>query len=296
MSARGEGGSRRTAAYGLRLVDAPGTDAPLVASAGRWLLAADPSWPEWEVAYEPVAEGWASLSEHFDEERAVLRAHPDGRLTLDRRAGRSTLMLAQPVSPEGLVHPYLASTAAFVGHWMGRSPFHAGAFSVDGRVWGVLGDQEAGKSTTLMALHRMGVPVVSDDLLVVEGEHVWSGPRCLDLRRSTAEWFDAGRSLGRIGRRERWRVDLPDVEPALPFAGWVVLAWSQDVRIEALDAAGRLGALAANRAVRAPGVVPYRLLDLAARPAVQFGRPRDRAALTGALNRLLDELAGAKVS
>lgn len=288
MSRPTEGPGR--GAYGLRLLDAADADQPLVGSADRWLLEADPSWPAWEIAYERVGEGWADLVEEFDADRAVLRAQPDGRLTLVRAAQRATLALAEPLTAEGLVHPYLATTAAFAGHWLGRSTFHGGSFALEGRVWGLLGDQEAGKSTTLMALHSIGVPVVSDDLVVVEDRRVLGGPRCLDLRRSTAEWFGVGRPLGRIGRRERWRVDLPMLEGPLPIAGWVVLAWSEELAIRQLDAAGRLGALATNRAVQAPGATPPQFLELAGLPTLLFARPSERSVLKSALEQLLDRL------
>ena len=105
-------------------------------------------------------------------------------------------------------------------------------------MWGLIGDREMGKSSTLMGLHVQNIPIVADDVIVVlRGETAYSGPRCLDLRRSAAERFEAGRPLGRVGRRERWRVDLPETSGEWRFAGWVLLGWAPDVVVEELDAA-----------------------------------------------------------
>lgn len=278
-------------AYGLGLRDA-GPDQHLVGGAERWLHRAPAGWPVWEIEFRKVEEGWRELEESFDDEHGRLRAHPGGMLQLDRLAARAVLSLPRALDSEGLVHPYLSSLASFVGHWLGRTTLHAGSFALAGGVWGLLGDQEMGKSSVLMGLHQQGLTVVSDDVMVVHEDHVFSGPRCLDLRRSSSERFGEGRPLGWVGRRERWRVDLPEVAPSLRLRGWVVLAWSDTIDVAPLPAADRLAALAANRAVRAPGVVPrQRFLDLVAAPAVRFSRPRDWSRFEEGVERLVATLS-----
>jgi hypothetical protein len=115
----------------------------------------------------------------------------------------------------------------------------------------------------------------------------------LDLRKGAAERFGAGRPLGRVGRRDRWRVDLPPVPPDLPLAGWVVLGWSDEVVIEPIGATHRLAALATNRAVTARGEVPQGLLDAVALPVVLFSRPRAWERFEHGLEQLLGALGAA---
>ena len=72
-----------------------------------------------------------------------------GRILIDRRRRRVSFVVPHEVRPDELVHPYLAPAAAVIGRWHGRESIHAGAFAVDGGVWGVVGEREAGKSSTL---------------------------------------------------------------------------------------------------------------------------------------------------
>ena len=148
------------------------------------------------------------------------------------------------MSDQALVHPYLAPAAAVIARWLGREPFHAGAFALDGGAWGVLGEREAGKSSLLAWLSLQGRSVVCDDMLVVAGDTVFAGPRSVDLRRETAVRLGAGEELGMIGARERWRVGLPPIEPEVPLAGWVFLEWGDEVSGHAGRAGRAAGAVA----------------------------------------------------
>lgn len=291
----------RTGAYGLAL-SAVGHDADILSRAAAWLLPADPSWPRWELRSAPLSTATPGtgngldgeeepVREHLGPDRAVLRSEPAGRIEIDRVNRRTTFFRPEPMSPEGLVHPYLASTAAIASHWLGRTPFHAGAFVLDGRAWGVLGTREMGKSSLLLGLHMRGVPVVTDDVVVVDGPRVYSGPRCLDLREPAAEHFRTGQPLGKVGRRERWRVDLPEIASDFPLAGWVLLGWSDHVAIEPIEGSRRLAPLASNRALVAPGTAPRALLDMATLPVVLFGRPKGWGSLAMGLELLLRALA-----
>ena len=276
-------------AYGLQLHESCGSRI-LTEQARLRLLPADPVWPRWEVRRcdphddDPEGEEWGP-------DRARLKAHPRGCIEMDRVEQRTTFRLPDTFASEAFVHPYLASTAVVAGHWLGRSTFHAGAFAVEGRAWGVLGDREMGKSSLLMSLHMLGVPIVSDDVVAFHGQRAYSGPRCLDLRRSAAERFGAGEPLGVVGQRERWRVALPAGPGDWEFAGWVLLAWSDSVAMEPLDTRQRLSALAANRGVVAPGATPPGLLDAVGLPMVRFARPRDWSQLEPGVLQLLDTLS-----
>jgi hypothetical protein len=175
---------------------------------------------------------------------------------------------------------------------MGKPSFQAGAFELDGRAWGVLGGREMGKSSLLMCLHRAGVPVLSDDLLVINGGSVCAGPRCLDLRQTAAESFDAGEYLGQVGTRERWRVSLPPVRPEVPLAGWVLLGWADEVSITSLPPATRLAALVDHRGLTVPAAGTGWLLDVVGYPMVLFARPKDWKFSEAAGRQLLEELSG----
>lgn len=292
--------------YGLQLAG-QGDAARALEEAGRWMLPSDPGWPVWHVewtrlestpapGHRPLRERQPPVRDELLADSARLATSPgEGWIELDRLSRRTRFWMPEPVAPAALVHPYLTSTAAIAAHWLGRAPFHAGGFAVDGHAWGVLGGREMGKSSLLMGLHAAGAAIVSDDLMVLVEGHVYSGPRCLDLREGAADRFGAGEPLGRVGRRERWRVDLPPVPGELPLSGWVVLGWSDTVSIEPIGAADRLAALATNRAIIAKGEAPRGLLDAASLPVVVFSRPRDWSRMDEGLRHLLTALASGKL-
>ena len=130
-----------------------------------------------------------------------------------------------------------------MSRWLGREGFHGGGIVVDGGVWAVLGDKTAGKSTTLAWLARAGVGVVSDDVLIVDGETVLAGPRSIDLREEAAERLGTGELIGRVGARDRWRVTLAPIAAELPLRGWITLEWGEAVAVEPIRGAERLRAL-----------------------------------------------------
>ncbi len=280
-------------AYGLQF-SGEGELARALADAGPWLLPADPEWPSWRIAWSPAhGAGASGTGELLDRARARLSASAAGGwIELDREARCTLFAMPEPVAPAALVHPYLTSTAAIAAHWFGRTPLHAGGFVVDGRAWGVLGGREMGKSSLLMGLQAAGMVVVSDDLLVVEAGRVFSGPRCLDLREGAAERYGVGRALGRVGRRDRWRVDLPPVPGEMPLAGWILLGWSDAVTIEPVSVPQRLSALAINRAVVARGEALEGLLEAVTYPVFLFSRPRDWSKMNDGLELLVRALAG----
>ena len=131
-------------------------------------------------------------------------------------------------------------------------------------MWALLGDKEAGKSTTLAWLAAHGHPVVCDDALVLDELTALAGPRSIDLRAESAQRLGIGEPLGTVGVRERWRVPLDPVPAELPFRGWVSLAWGDEVAVEPLRGAARLPALIPHRGVRIEPPRPEALLEYAA--------------------------------
>jgi hypothetical protein len=223
-------------------------------------------------------------------QRATLTLH-GGWMTIEREPARVTFHLPAAPPPGDLVHPYLAPAAAVAARWAGRESFHAGAVVADGGAWVVLGDKESGKSTTLAHLALRGSDVVSDDLLVVDGEDVMAGPRCIDLREVSAAMLGAGDPLGVVGMRERWRLRLGPVAPHVPLRGWIVLAWGDEVGVDALRGAERMLALLPFRSVQLTPGVPQHLVDLSSLPTLRLRRPRRWDALDAAADRLLDAIS-----
>ena len=269
-------------AYGLRL------DVP---EAARRLLG--PAREDWArlVLRSHVGDGRLD-ADRVSDSRAELRLHTGGFVVVDREAGTVDYTTPRVLGPEELVHPFLAPAAAMMAHWAGRPAIHGGAFVLDGRAWGVLGGREAGKSSLLAWLARGGHPIVSDDVLVLEGRRVFPGPRSVDLREDAAAELGAGRSIGAAGARDRWRVGVDPLHGEVEMAGFVVLEWGDDLRIEDVGGRERLGLLQEQAAVRLPARDPDALLDLVALPARRFVRSRSWERMPDDAARLLDALAG----
>lgn len=270
-------------AYGLRLRG--------VEAAAALLVPADADWPAIEVAAE-VGEG-AIDAERVNAERAELRLRTGGRIDIERASGRVTYTVPRPLRADELVHPYLAPAAALVSRWLRRESFHAGAFVAGGRCWALLGDRESGKSSTLAWLALAEHPVVSDDMLVLDGLQPFAAPRSIDLRREAAEHLGAGEEIGFTGARERWRLTLPaaDGRPP-PLGGFCFLSWADRVETRRIPASERLPRLLAQRGLRLPPHDPEGLLELAALPAWELSRPREWELLGPAAERLLETVAG----
>lgn len=269
-------------AYGFELLGAGGAAAHLVEPI--------PDWPPLEIER---CIGPSTLRRSLiGTDRAEIVLVAGGRLTVQRAPLRATYTTAVPLSDEALVHPYLAPAAAIGGYWLGREAFHAGAFALDGGVWAVVGDKEAGKSSLLAGLARRGHGVFADDALILEGDIVFAGPRSIDLREEPAKELGAGESIGIVGDRERWRLELGPVAPTSRLRGWVFLSWGDSPEVTPVSAGGRLQQLLQHRMIKGlPPPEPGLMLELAALPAFQLSRPRSWTQLEAAVSRLVDTLS-----
>lgn len=246
----------------------------------------------------PACATWPALSvtwrtgDTTDEQDAVWRDRAEiglqggGRATLDRQASTATFVFPDAVEAGAIVHPFLSMTAALFNWWLGREPFHAGAFVVDGGAWIVLGDKGAGKSSTLGWLATCGVPVISDDVVVLDGSTILPGPACIDLRPDAAERLGVGDYLGVVGVRERCRVRTDPSSP-VPLRGFLALRWGADLKVEPVPVADRIALLLGARALRLPPSDPARVLDLAGLPAYEVLRPRGWDSMGAMTDRLL---------
>jgi hypothetical protein len=262
-----------------------------VDEADHLLVPCRPEWPSIELGW---SEGSAPPDiEHIDDQRAVFSLRDGGRLRIDRSQGRALFTTPEPLSDVALVHPYLVPVAGVMAHWFGRHAFHAGAFVFDGGSWVVIGDRGLGKSSLLARLALDGHAVVSDDVVVTEGNRVYSGPRSVDLREDAAHELGVGELIGVMGRRERWRLALDPIEPELPLSGWIMLAWGESIETAQIPGPVRLQFLLGHHMLEIPPQRSAELLDLVTLPTVVLRRPRGWASMETAIDRLLEGLTAA---
>ena len=222
---------------------------------------------------------------------AVLRPRSGGWVSIDRALRRAIFSLPQRPGDAALIHPHLASVAAMFAHWDGRETFHAGAFVVADKVWGVLGQREAGKSSFLASLALSGFPVLCDDILVLDHLTALAGPRSIDLRADAARQLAIGEPLGVVGTRERWRVMLDSIPAELPLGGWISLRWDSRTATSPVRGSDRLRELGAHRGLTLYPAKPHALIELSALPFMTLHRPRRWESGDDAIKCMLDALS-----
>jgi hypothetical protein len=273
-------GSGADGAWGLRF--------PGLAGPGRPLNEAPAAWPA--VAVDVRVRAEPDRMPEWGPDRACHRLLGGHQIEIQRDPLALALSLARPTAPECVIAPHLTSAASTIATWMGRPAIHGGAFLHDGGTWVLLGDKGHGKSTTLGWLAAAGVPIVTDDLVVCDGDHVLAGPRCVDLRREPAQMMHIGRDLGVVGTRERWRIDVPACPLRSPLRGWIFLDWGPRIALQRLSGIQRMSRLAQHRAIAVPWEDPGILLDLATRPGFVWYRPKEWHAVEPAVARLLAQI------
>lgn len=271
-------------AYGFRL---RGLD-----RARELLVDAPADWPQLELGWR-VDGGPLPERELVSEQRAELLLTSGGSVSLERDGLRAYYVLPRTPPDAALVHPHLAPVAAVASRWLGRESFHGGAVVIGDGAWVVLGDKQAGKSSTLAWLALAGQHVLSDDLVVLDGLAVLAGPRSIDLRASAAARLGVGEPLGRIGLRDRWRLKLAPVPAQVALRGWILLAWGGEApSLTALRGAERLEQIVPHRAVRLLPADPAALVALSALPCYRLRRPRAWSSLAETAELLVASLAG----
>jgi hypothetical protein len=251
-------------AYGLRLSGVDGLD--------EFLVEAPPDWSPVELI---LRSGTVATKDGWTERRRARFVTLSGSLVeLDLDRGEAILTSRPAPRLQEVVHPGLSSVGAMAAHLMGNESFHAAAVATDAGAWGIVGDREAGKSSTLAALAVAGFPVVCDDTLALCGVTALAGPRSIDLRRDAAESLGLGDELGVVGTRERWRMRVEQVAPEHELRGWIFLEWSDELEIAPLPTSEVLSRLLRQRAVQLPPPEPTALFELAGLAGVLLRRPR----------------------
>ena len=273
---------RPAGAYGLRL-EGVERSRPL-------LVPAEPWWPTFHIRSEVHAPPWRE-SDIVTDSDAALRLQAGGEVRIEREPGLVVFRMERPLTELELIHPYLAPVAAVASYWFDRESFHAGAFVVDGAAWAVIGEREAGKSTLLASLALRGIPILSDDMLILEGDLPFPAPRSIDLRHAAARHFGVGEPLGIVGTRERWRLQLAPMAGPARLGGWIFLSWGDRVETSKVAPHERVARLGAQRGLRLAPRDPARLLDLVALPAWELRRPADWDRLDSATDALLELVA-----
>jgi len=261
-------------AYGFVVEGLEGAESLLVPVEPGWPILAV-RWVEDPDQANATSGAEAESTVRFTPEGAFIDVGSSGVVEIQRDPAVATFRLPAIPDRQALVHPYLGWAASIVARWLGREVFHAGAFVHDSKAWGVLGTRTAGKSSMLGWLHREGFPIVADDLLVLADSSALAGPRSLDLRDDAAERLGVGKPVGRVGARERWRVELAAVPWSVPVSGFVFLGWGDRVEVVGVTGRERLTRLSVQLTIPEIPADPQGLLDLAALPALELRRPRD---------------------
>ena len=227
---------------------------------------------------------------HIDGDRAELWLLDGDQVEIQRDPLVVRFMTREAVPPAAILHPFLGLPASIAGRWLGRFSMHGGAFVHAGRAWALLGDQGAGKSSTLAYLLGDGHSILSDDILIISGTTVFSGPRSVDLRADAARL--GGEPLGVVGRRQRWRLRAPDCPHSMPLGGIVHLVWGDQIRMEPLQPQERLQGIVGSAVFRPEESEAEQLLALAALPAWECSRPEALEGLELVAAKLLAALPG----
>ncbi len=269
---------------GLALAE-PAAEADLVVQWGR--VEAPERWPASGIAAWPAPEAdvlsWAG--------RAKLRVSSD-EIVVDSEN--------EPFARQCVVGPGLGVAL----HRRGRLVLHGSAVDVGGRAVVLLGHKGAGKSTTAAALLTRGHALLTDDLVVLLPDA--DGPLCAPGPTQMKLWPASAEAFGLDGEVRPFMEGLAKgvwfgaraAREAAPVEAVCVLAWGDDVEVEALSGPAAFGAafehVYAPRFLGAPAgtslVAPVaRLCGQVA--VLRLTRPQRLDAVGDGIDALLDAVA-----
>lgn len=225
-----------------------------------------------------------------DGDRLALAWKQGSGFEVQRQRPQITIDSPEVAIEGALVHPLLTAPMSILARWRGDIALHAGAFFHAGGAWGLIGDKGDGKSTMLAGLGLRQIPLLTDDLLVLDGDVVRAGPACVDLRPDAARELGEGRLLGEIGGRERYRLSTLKGPARSQLRGFFVLAWAQEpaVHVEQVGTGEAMRILYEHEHMKLKGAGDLdRIFDLLEKPMWRFTRPRSWEAAEEALDRIL---------
>jgi hypothetical protein len=137
-------------------------------------------------------------------------------------------------------------------------------------------------------LNGLGIPVMADDLLVLDEMRALSGPACIDLRTDAAQHLGVDSYNGVVGGRERWRLVVPPVTDAVPLRGWLFPVWGDSVEIRSVPVRDLMARLVQQRYAALAPPDPQVMLELVSLPAYELSRPARWSSLEPAVEALLE--------
>jgi hypothetical protein len=180
----------------------------------------------------------------YTDDRVVLALIDEGQLVVERRPATATYLIPHAISDDELLHPWLVPAIAVTAGWHGRRVLHGGLVGTSGRAVALVADKEGGKSTLLSWLAVQGeVDIYSDDLVVLDEDTAFAGPRCIDLRQPTVDNMTLDGRVRLVRDGTRWRLTLPAAPPTVTLAGVIVLEWGDTPSLEPVRPSQRLAAL-----------------------------------------------------
>lgn len=229
-----------------------------------------------------------SAASHWPEISCTTDSRPQApELSLDFDA--LEVRVRGDIAHSEFVHPLLGRVASHVALAHGFDGMHAGAVVGRAGAWAVIGPKGAGKSTLLASLNDIGVPIVTDDILICRSGVVMAGPRCIDLRPDMHR-FGLGMAVRPSDPRNR--IALPAIAAEHPLAGVIHLEWSCDATtLQRLDHRDAIKRLLIMRAEKGYPRDPRSLLDLAALPTLLLKRPRSVSRMDAAVGQVARLLA-----
>ncbi len=257
-------------AYGFRLV-LPDVLAPLPDLVGI-------SYEEPAVIVDVRLASAIRSEQEVDGGQVRLLTEKGTGIVVDRDPAHVEIVAPVPLSGEALVHPVLTVPLSVLARWRGDVTLHGGAFFHAGAAWGLIGERTAGKSSMLGVLGDRGIPIVTDDLLVIDDGWVRAGPQCVDLRPDVAQHIPAAKDLGVVGSRPRHRLSTPAAPARARLGGMFVLEWHDDPEplVEPMPMDQKLKLLYKQESIALMGFAPPgQVLELLGTPMWRFRRRKD---------------------
>jgi len=282
---------------------------------GAWLTPAPPDWPLLRVRRSVERGAHGAATQGGDGPRALAGASADGgaatagdvvmddirarvelldgEAIMSRESREALFRTEAALDADELVHPMLGYAALAFANWMGREAFHAGVFLSGGGAWALLGRRGAGKSSTLAWLARNGHAIVADDMLFLDGRTAFVGPRAIDLAAATVAHLGFDEELEEVRQGFRLRLELAPLAPEHRLAGWVSLAWGEELEIVPVPAPARIPMLIEHGHQPRGEANWESVLALAELPTFELRRPHGLESLADAGELLLATTAAA---